>query len=324
MTPETAIHPAAAGGAAAASGEAPADGGSATGHQTPASAHRELEQLPALALAVREHIVRLATAGGCFIGASLSCADLLVHLYTRVLRLSRETLADPGRDYLFLSKGHDVPALYGTLAELGFIPRERLANHLRTSDSIYWHPNRAVPGVEFHSGSLGHLLSVAIGVALDCRLRGGANRVYVVLGDGELDEGSVWEACLVAAAFRLDNLVAIVDRNEFQANVRTEQLIPLEPIPAKFEAFGWSCRTADGHSFAELEAALAPLRDAPYAPGKPSVLVARTVRGKGLPSIEARADRWFANFTAEEVEGLLAELHGGPSRGLTSEGLVVR
>lgn len=323
MTPDTAIHPAAGGGVASAQ-EAPAAGGSASGHEAPAATRRELEQLPALALAVREHIVRLATAGGCFIGASLSCADLLVHLYTRVLRLSRETLADPGRDYLFLSKGHDVPALYGTLAELGFIPRERLANHLRTSDSIYWHPNRAVPGVEFHSGSLGHLLSVAIGVALDCRMRGGANRVYVVLGDGELDEGSVWEACLVAAAFRLDNLVAIVDRNEFQANVRTEQLIPLEPIPAKFEAFGWSCRTADGHSFAELETALAPLRDAPYAPGKPSVLVARTVRGKGLPSIEARADRWFANFTAEEIEGLLAELHGGPSRGLTSEGMVVR
>ena len=185
----------------------------------PAAPARELEDLPAMALAVREHIVRMATAGGCFIGASLSCADLLVHLYTRVLRLSPATLADPGRDYLFLSKGHDVPALYGTLAELGYIPRERLAQHLRTSDSIYWHPNRAVPGVEFHSGSLGHLLSVAIGVALDIRLRGGANRVWVILGDGELDEGSVWEACLVASAFRLDNLTAIVDRNEFQANV---------------------------------------------------------------------------------------------------------
>ena len=284
----------------------------------------ELERLPDLALAVREHIVRMATGGGCFIGASLSCADLLVHLYTRVLRLSPATLGDPGRDYLFLSKGHDVPALYGTLAELGYIPRERLAQHLRTSDSIYWHPNRAVPGVEFHSGSLGHLLSVAIGVALDIRLRGGANRVWVILGDGELDEGSVWEACLVASAFRLDNLTAIVDRNEFQANVRTEELVPLEPIPAKFEAFGWSCRTADGHSFADLDAALGPLRAAPYVAGRPSVVVARTVRGKGLPSIEARADRWFANFTAAEIEGLLAELHGGESRALTSEGLVVR
>jgi transketolase len=312
VSPETA--PASGPGAApAGSGGGPAPG-----------ARWELEQLPELALRVRGHIVRLATAGGCFIGASLSCADLLVHLYTRVLRLSPATLADPGRDYLFLSKGHDVPALYGTLAELGYIPRERLAHHLKTSDSIYWHPNRAVPGVEFHSGSLGHLLSVGIGVALDIRLRGGANRVWVLLGDGELDEGSVWEACLVASALGLDNLTAIVDRNEFQANVRTEELVPLEPIPAKFEAFGWSCRSTDGHSFAALEAALGPLRAAPYAPGRPSVVVARTVRGKGLPSIEARADRWFANFTAEEIAGLLAELHGGPSRGLTSEGLVVR
>lgn len=285
---------------------------------------RELTELPELALAVREHIVRLATAGGCFIGASLSCADLLVHLYTRVLRLSRETLADPERDYLFLSKGHDVPALYGTLAELGYIERQRLGRHLHTADSIYWHPNRSVPGVEFHSGSLGHLLSVAIGVAMDIRLRGGTNRVFVVLGDGELDEGSVWEACLVASAYRLDNLVAIVDRNEFQANVRTEELVPLEPIPAKFEAFGWSCQTVDGHSFADLERVLGPLGAAPHVAGRPSAVVARTVRGKGVPSIEARADRWFANFTAEEIEGLLAELHGGPARGLTSEGLVVR
>ena len=275
----------------------------------------------ALALAVREHIVGMATKGGCFIGASLSCADLLVHLYTRVLRISPETLSDPNRDYLFLSKGHDVPALYGTLAELGYIDRGRLANHLKPNDTIYWHPNRKVPGVEFHSGSLGHLLSVAIGVALDIRLRGGKNRVFVVLGDGELDEGSVWEACLVAAAYKLDNLIAIVDRNEFQANIRTEELIPLEPIPAKFEAFGWSCRTIDGHSFPALEGAFAEL---PYQAGKPTAVVARTVRGKGIPSIEARADRWFANFSAEEIELLMAELHGGTKTDLTSEGLVVR
>ena len=314
MNPAIDLHPAAA----------PAPAPPADTAASPGQTAWELADLPPLALRVREHIVRLATAGGCFIGASLSCADLLVHLYTRVLRLSRATLADPGRDYLFLSKGHDVPALYGTLAELGYIERRRLERHLQTGDSIYWHPNRSVPGVEFHSGSLGHLLSVAIGVALDIRLRGGANRVYVILGDGELDEGSVWEACLVASAYRLDNLVAIVDRNEFQANVRTEDLVPLEPIPAKFEAFGWSCQTVDGHSFADLERVLAPLRDAPHAAGRPSAVVARTVRGKGVPTIEARADRWFANFTAEEVEGLLVELHGGAARALTSEGLVVR
>src|SRR5215471_981585 len=240
------------------------------------------------AIRVREHIIRMAGGGGCFIGASLSCVDLLVYLYKRVLRISPDTLKNDERDYLLLSKGHDVPALYGVLVELGFFSAERLGNHLTTEDSIYWHPNREIPGVEFHSGSLGHLLAVGIGVALDIKLRCGNGRVFVVLGDGELNEGSIWESCLVAAAQKLDNLVAIVDRNEFQANVRTEELVPLEPIGAKFEAFGWSCRGVDGHRFEALEEAFAAL---PLGAGRPSALVARTVRGKGVPSIEARADR---------------------------------
>jgi len=280
-----------------------------------------VHDLPALAIAVRAHIVRMATRGGCFIGASLSCADLLVHLYSRVLRISPETRDDPERDYLFLSKGHDVPALYATLAELGWFDRGRLADHLSVRDSLYWHPNWNIPGVEFHSGSLGHLLSVGLGVALDIKLRGGSNRVFVVLGDGELDEGSVWEACLVAAAYKLDNLIAVVDRNEFQANVRTEELVPLEPIPAKFEAFGWACRTVDGHDFAAME----PVFDSlPFTAGRPSAVVARTVRGKGLPSLERRADRWFADFSADEVAELLRELHGEGAAELVTEGTVVR
>jgi transketolase len=220
-----------------------------------------------------------------------------------------------------LSKGHDVPALYGTLAELGYIERDRLNNHLKTTDSVYWHPNRAIPGIEFHSGSLGHLLSVAIGVALDIRIRNGNNRVFVVVGDGELNEGSMWEACLVASAHKLDNLVVIVDRNGFQANLPTEELIPLEPIQEKFEAFGWTTRRVNGHCFEELEKGLGTL---PFTQGQPSVLVADTVRGKGLPSIERRADRWFVNFTHDEVEMLLKELHGEKAAELTSETLVVR
>lgn len=280
--------------------------------------HAELERL---ALRVREHIVRMATDGGCFIGASLSCADLIVHLYARVLDISPERLADPTRDYLLLSKGHDVPALYGTLAELGYISKDRLTHHLRTDDSIYWHPNRSVPGVEFHSGSLGHLLSVGVGIALDIKLRGGTNRVFVILGDGELDEGSVWEALLVAAAHRLDNLVCVVDRNEFQANIRTEELVPLEPLPAKFEAFGAIVKRVDGHSFPALDEAFAEL---PFASAKPSVVIADTIRGKGLPSIERRADRWFVNFSHAEVEALLKELHGAARAELTSEALIVR
>lgn len=273
------------------------------------------------ALSVRAHIVRMATRGGCFIGASLSCADLLVHLYSRVLRVDPRRPDDPARDYLFLSKGHDVPALYGTLAECGFIAPARLASHLEPHDVLYWHPNRGVPGVEFHSGSLGHLLAVAIGVAMDVRLRGGPSRVFVILGDGELNEGSVWEACLVAAAHRLDRLTVIVDRNGFQANAATEDLVPLEPLPGKFEAFGWSALTVDGHSFAALDDAFGAL---PRAAGRPTAVIARTVRGKGVPSLEGRVDRWFADFSAAEVVQLLAELHGGAAAPLTSAAQVVR
>ena len=280
--------------------------------------HAELEQL---ALRVREHVVRMAAGGGCFIGASLSCADLLVYLYARVLRVGPDRLRDPERDYLLLSKGHDVPALYGTLAERGFFPGDRLRRHLDTSDCIYWHPNRGVPGIEFHSGSLGHLLAVGIGIALDIKMSGGRSRVFVVMGDGELDEGSVWESLLVASAKRLDNLVIVIDRNEFQANIRTEELIPLEPLAAKFEAFGAAVATVDGHDFDQLEAAFASL---PHEILKPTAIIAQTVRGKGLASLERRADRWFVALTDEEVEALLAELRGGHSAVLTSETRVVR
>ncbi len=275
----------------------------------------------ALALRVREHIIRMATEGGCFIGASLSCADVIVHLYTEVLDIAPDRLDDDSRDYFFLSKGHDVPALYGTLAELGYIDKDRLKNHLSVDDHIYWHPNRKMPAVEFHSGSLGHLLSVSMGVATDIKLRGGNNKVYVMLGDGECNEGSVWEAALVAGAHKLDNLVVVVDRNEFQANIRTEELIPLEPLQNKWQAMGWHTRRCDGHDFAALDQAFT---DLPFGEGAPSVVICDTVRGKGLPSIEKRADRWFVNFTADEIAQLLEELHGQAEAQLTSEALHVR
>ena len=279
------------------------------------------DELKALALRVREHIVRLSTDGGCFTGASLSCADLLVYLYADFLNISPATVDAPDRDFLFLSKGHDVPALYGTFVELGFMPKERLANHLKANDSIYWHPNRSVPGVEFHSGSLGHLPSVGMGVALDNRMRSLKNRTIVITGDGELNEGSVWETVLVAAAQKLSNFTLVIDRNHFQANVATEDLIPLEPLGPKFEAFGWAVQRIDGHDFAQLEAAFGAL---PFSDNKPSVIICDTVRGRGLPSIEARADRWFCNFSADEVVELLKELHSQEATTLTSETLTVR
>src|SRR5215470_2923291 len=274
----------------------------------PLHSDRKAAELMRAALRVRERIIRMSEGGGCFIGASLSCADLLVYLYREVLRVTPDTLKDPDRDYFFLSKGHDAPALYAVLADLGFIDEGRLDNHLRTTDSIYWHPSRLVPGVEFHSGSLGHLLSVAIGVGIDIKLRNGDNMAFVLLGDGELNEGSIWEACLVANAHRLDNLVAIVDRNQFQANMRTEELIPLDPLAQKFEAFGWSVKTLNGHSFPELAMGFSRL---PARVGRPTAIIAHTVRGKGLPSLEERAERWFARFTSEEVTMLIEELRGG-------------
>ncbi|MDH4462134.1 MAG: transketolase, partial [Flectobacillus sp.] len=132
----------------------------------------KIKALQSTALNVREHIIRMSTDGGCFVGASLSAADIIVYLYSEFLNLNAQNLDDPNRDYLFLSKGHDVPALYGTFVELGILEADRLKNHLNTNDHIYWHPNTKIPGIEFHSGSLGHLPSVALGVALDCKMRG--------------------------------------------------------------------------------------------------------------------------------------------------------
>lgn len=281
----------------------------------------ELKKLKSTALKVREHIIRMSGNGGCFIGASLSCTDLMVYLYYKFLNISLKNLNDPSRDYLLLSKGHDVPALYGTFVELGLLDKERLKNHLKTNDNIYWHPNRQVEGIEFHSGSLGHLLSVAVGIAMDCKLKKQNNKVVVVVGDGELNEGSNWEALLVASAYKLSNLLIVVDRNKFQANIRTEELIPLEPLGNKFEAFGCEIKNIDGHSFSEMNLVFNLF---PFSQENPSVIIADTLRGKGLPSIQERADRWFVNFTDEEVEQLLKELHGELKATLTSETLTVR
>jgi transketolase len=337
----------------------------------------ELTSMQSTALRVREHIIRLSAGGGCFIGASLSCVELLVYLYAGWLRRGRNgdpggrhddpgvrnddpggRHDDPERDFLFLSKGHDVPALYGTFVEMGLLDGARLRNHLSTADAIYWHPNRSIPGVEFHSGSLGHLPAVAAGVALDCKLRGLDNQVVVITGDGELNEGSVWETLLVANAHGLDNLTLVVDRNQFQANTRTEELVPLEPLADKFEAFGCRVRRIDGHDLNQLDKAFGELRErggesrarageskeragesraraGAHAigngageeiakKGQVNVIIADTVRGKGLPSIEARADRWFCAFSDAEVEQLLEELHGNELASIESETLIVR
>jgi transketolase len=277
--------------------------------------------LEELALKVREHIIEMSTGGGCFTGASLSCTDIIVYLYSEYLNIAPETLDAPERDYLMLSKGHDVPALYGTLVELGFFSKERLKNHLSPADNLYWHPNTKIPGIEFHSGSLGHLPSVAIGIAMDCKLKQLNNHIVVIVGDGEMNEGTFWEALLVANAYKIDNLVIVIDRNHFQANVRTEDLVPLEPLIRKFEAFNCLVRRIKGHNFDEIESAFKGLD---YDTGRVNVIIADTIRGKGIPSIESRADRWFCNFNPQEIDELLNELHGHSKAHIQSDTLIVR
>jgi transketolase len=282
---------------------------------------KEISSLEKASLRIRERIIRMATKGGCFLGASLSATDLVVYLYRHFLQITQDTLDHPDRDYLLLSKGHDVPALYALFVEMGWMPESRLQNHLSIEDDIYWHPNVKIPGIEFHSGSLGHLPSVAIGIALDIKLRKGNNKVVCIIGDGELNEGSCWEAVMVANAYQLDNLYFIIDRNGFQANMPTEELIPLEPLHNKFAAFGAAVKRVNGHDFNALHKAL---HQHPFQQGKLNVLIADTARGKGLPSIENRADRWFCNFTETEINSLVNELHGQQSTQLISETLVVR
>lgn len=279
------------------------------------------DALAALAFRCREHIIRMSTDGGCFIGASLSCVDVLTYLYSHVLRFTPGKPDDEGRDYFILSKGHDVPALYAVFSELSVLDAARLKHHLTTRDDIYWHPNRHVPGVEFHSGSLGHGLAVGIGFAMALKLDGRLNRVVVLLGDGEMNEGSVWESLLIANAYKLDNLLVVVDRNHFQANVRTEDLIPLEPLVDKIRAFGWEAHRCDGHDFDALDRTF---RAALQAPKGPAFVIADTVRGKGLPSIEQQATRWFVNFTHEEVDMLLRELRTGVTTRLESQEIIAR
>jgi transketolase len=239
----------------------------------------------------------MSVNGGSFAGASLSMVDLVTYLYNNYMNISKELLNSSKRDYLFLSKGHAVPALYSVFAELGWIDQSRLNNHLKIKDDIYWHPNVNIPGIEFHSGSLGHLLAVALGVAKSFKIDNVPNKSIVILGDGELNEGSNWESILVASAHKLDNLIIIIDRNHLQANIETEKLIPIEPLAEKFLSFGCGVRQIDGHSFDEIEDAL---NEIPFNYGKPSVIIADTVRGKGIAQIEGKVDKWFCNLTNEE------------------------
>lgn len=248
-------------------------------------------------------IIKQANAGHT--GGSLSCVDILNVLYNQVMNVSPQAMNDPDRDRYVHSKGHSVEALYTVLADRGFFPREELNTLCKAGSHFVGHPTRKVPGIEQNTGALGHGLSVAVGMALAGKLDGSSYRVYTVMGDGELTEGSVWEAAMSAAHYKLDNLVAIIDRNTLQITGRTEDVMSLDPLDQRFAAFGFAVRQVDGNDVAALSALFA---QAPFEPGKPNLVIAHTVKGKGISFIEDKV-KWHHHVpTDQEFATAIGEL----------------
>lgn len=253
----------------------------------------------------RAILTSIAQAGAGHTGGSLSCIDILNVLYNAVLRINPANPLWPDRDRYIHSKGHAVEALYVVLADKGYFPARQLATIGHPGSHWVGHPTRKVPGIEHNTGALGHGLSVAVGMALAAKMDRRPYRVFVLLGDGELTEGSVWEASMSASFYKLDNLVAIVDRNMLQITGRTEEVMALEPVVDRFASFGYAVRVVDGHDVAALEDTLSRL---PFEPGKPSFIIARTVKGKGVSFMEGAIEWHHRVPSAQELADALIEL----------------
>lgn len=244
----------------------------------------DIHSLKLKSVAYRKMILEIIKHGGAgHTAGSLSCIDILNVLYNHVLNVSPQTFSDPDRDRYIQSKGHSVEALYTVLADQGFYPREDLQTLNQYRSHFIGHPTRKVPGIEQNTGALGHGLSLAVGTALAAKIDGRPYRVFTLLGDGELAEGSSWEASLSAAHYKLDNLTVIIDRNTLQITGRTEEVNALEPLAAKFAAFGYAVREVDGNDVAALAEAFDAL---PFEAGKPSLILANTIKGKGISFME--------------------------------------
>lgn len=267
------------------------------------------QSLQRQAFRIREQILRIAAGPlGTHIGGCLSAADLLTVLYFHVLRVRPDAPEWEQRDYFVLSKGHASAALYAVLAERGFFPVDELATYGQSGARLLSHPSPRVPGVEFATGSLGHGLSLGVGLALAAQRDKRPNRAFVLLGDGELQEGTVWEAAMAAAHLELDNLVAIVDRNRLQISGDTEYRMRLEPLAERWASFGWHVDQVDGHSIAALMGAFAGI---PAAPRRPTVLIANTVKGRGVAFLENRKQSHYATLSAETYRKALDQLRQG-------------
>ena len=230
----------------------------------------------------------IVAGGGGHIGGDMSVIDALMLLYGKIMNVGPNKLEDPERDRFLLSKGHAMEAYYAVLCHFGYLDLDDVKARFSKFGSPYiGHPNNKLPGIEMNSGSLGHGLPVAVGMALAEKLNQSSNRVYVVMGDGELAEGSVWEGAMSAANYHLDNLCAVIDRNRLQISGSTEDVMALDDLAAKWQAFGWNViNVADGNSVEQLKAAF---EQAKQTAGKPSLVLANTVKGKGSAVMENKA-----------------------------------
>lgn len=266
-----------------------------------------MQNLKALSYRLRQNVVEMIMAGEAgHIGGDMSVMETMVSLYFHAMNISPGNQEDPDRDMFVLSKGHCVETLYAVLAEKGFFPLEQVIREYSQFGSPFiGHPNNKLPGIEMNSGSLGHGLPVAIGMALAQKMDGRPSRTYVVMGDGELAEGSVWEGAMSATQYRLDNLCAVVDRNRLQISGTTEEVMHQDSVEERFAAFGWNVLSVDGN---DIDAMNAAFDAAKTVKGKPTLIVANTTKGKGSPVMENKASWHHHVPSREEYEQIMADL----------------
>ncbi len=268
----------------------------------------ELSKLKEVATSVRKDILcMIQKAGSGHPGGSLSSVELLVDLYYNHINFNKNNFKDENRDYFILSKGHVCPVLYAVLAQIGCISKEELWTLRQVGSRLQGHPakDKEIPGIEISTGSLGYGLSIACGVAKAFKSLKKDNRVYVLMGDGEQQEGSIWEAVMSASHFKLDNLCAIIDNNGLQIDGKVENVLNVEPLSQKYSAFGWNVISIDGHNFEEIDKAYS---QAKLCKGKPTVIIAKTVKGKGVSFMENVADWHGKAPSAEQLEQALKEI----------------
>ncbi len=256
---------------------------------------------------VRRNILKIVhKSRGAHIGSSLSCVDILTVLYFKILNIDPKNPLDGNRDRFILSKGHAVAALDAILAERGFFPKEKLSTYCQDGSKLAGHSTKgAVPGMEVSTGALGHGLAIGAGMALSAKRDSKSYRVFVMISDGETDEGEIWEGALFSSHHKLDNLVLILDYNKIQAFGRTDKILGLEPLKNKWESFGWAAKEIDGHNFEEIEKAFS---DIPFEKDKPNLVIAHTIKGKGISFLENKLISHYKHFTEEEYQQALKEL----------------